>query len=525
MTNAEVQLPDDASLLKEMVRHLIEDKTKLEQQMERMEHHLRWLIRQRFGHKSDKLNPDQLLLIAKEMLEAPAVDPAQQKKPEQAKKPAKKRKGHGRRPIPRDLPRKTIHYPVPLEELVCGNCDVPKKKIGEQKQEQLERVPAQWYVIEHVQDKLACPKCGSGVTTAEKPPQPIEKGLGGPGLLADVIVYKYEYHLPLNRLEKKYAREGVPIARSTMAGWMAECAWALKPICKVMRDSLLVNSKVIHTDDTPVPVLERGRKHTKTGRLWIYVGDENAPFTLFDYTASRRRDGPIQFLGDFAGHLQADAYAGYDCLYAGKRIIEIACWAHARRYYTDAQTADPQRAFVAVEWIGKLYDIEDEARPLDHDARAALRQDKARPLLSKLKEWLDGEQKKLVPKSPMAQAINYTLSNWVALTRYCEDGRLDIDNNEAERQLRRVAIGRKNWMHAGSDNGGHTAAILYSICASAVRHGLDPWAYIRDLLVRVGIEKMSNVRELLPDRWTPLFETELAKRPMSAPSVRAASAN
>jgi hypothetical protein len=246
---------------------------------------------------------------------------------------------------------------------------------------------------------------------------------------------------------------------------------------------------------------------------------------LFDYTESRRRDGPARFLEDFTGYLQADAYAGYDCLYVGKQVKEVACWAHARRKFTDAQTADPQRAFVAVEWIRKLYDIEDDAKPLDHDARAALRQEKAKPLLSKLKEWLDGEQKKLVPKSPMAQAINYTLSNWVALTRYCEDGRLDIDNNEAERQLRRVAVGRKNWMFAGSDNGGHTAAILYSICASAVRHGLDPWAYIRDLLVRVGIEKMSNVRELLPDRWKPLFETELAKRPMAAPSVRAASVN
>jgi transposase len=231
-----------------------------------MEHHLRWLIRQRFGHKSDTLDPDQLLLIAKEMLEPPAAEPAQQKEPEHEKRPARKRTGHGRRPIPRDLPRKTIHYPVPLEERVCDNCDIAKKKIGEEKQEQLERVPAQWYVIEHVQDKYACPKCGEGVTTAEKPPQPIEKGLGGSGLLADVIVYKYEYHLPLNRLEKKYAREGVRIARSTMAGWMAECAWALKPIYKVMRDEVLGRSVVIHTDDTPVPVLERGRKHTKTGR-------------------------------------------------------------------------------------------------------------------------------------------------------------------------------------------------------------------------------------------------------------------
>jgi len=525
MTKEEVQLPDDASLLKEMVLHLIDDKTKLQRRIESMEIHMRWLIRQRFGHKSDKLNPDQLLLIAREMLEPPAVDPAQQKKPKDKKKPAKKRKGHGRRPIPRDLPRKTIHYPVPFDELVCANCDTPTKKIGEQKQEQIERVPAHWYVIEHVQDKHACPKCGSGVTTAEKPPQPIEKGLGGPGLLSDIIVNKYEYHMPLRRLEKKYEREGVGIACSTMAGWMAECAWALKPIFKVMRESMLVKSRVIHTDDTPVPVLERGRKHTKTGRLWIYVGDEEAPFTVFDYTESRRRDGPQQFLEDFEGYLQADAYAGYDCLYASERVIEVACWAHARRKFTDAQTSDPQRAFIAVELIGKLYDVEDKAKPLDHDARARLRQTKANPLLFKFKKWLKGELKKVVPKSPMAKAINYTLNNWKALRRYRKDGRLDIDNNEAERQIRRIAVGRKNWMFAGSDNGGHTAAILYSICASAVRHGLDPWAYIRDLLVRVGVERMSNIRELLPDRWKPLFETQCAKRPLVAPPVREASAN
>jgi transposase len=513
MTFLASELPDNIPLLHQMLQHLGAELKKRDQHIVKLEHRVSGLLRHRFGPRSDRLNPNQLLLIAEEMLKPPEVVPP--KKPTIAKKKRRgKHKGHGRRRLPADLPRKTIRYPVPLVDRTCQTCATPKVTIGDDKSVQLERVPAQLYVIEHVCEKLVCPICDDGVTTAEKPPQPIEKGLAGPGLLADVVVSKYEYHMPLNRLEKKYDREGFGIARSTMSDWMSSCAWALEPVFKVMRDSMLVKSTVIHTDDTPIPVQDRTRTKTKTGRLWIYVGDEKAPYTVFDYTESRRSDGPLEFLKDYTGYLQADAYAAYDCLYGDDRMKEVACWAHARRYFVDAQVSDPDRAVAAVGWVQLLYKIENEAKDLTHEARTAMRRDKAKPLLCSFGKWLEEQLKKLVPKSPMAKAINYTLSNWDALNRYCEDGRLDIDNNEAEREIRRIAVGRKNWMFAGSDRGGHTAGILYSICASASRHGLDPWLYIRDLLVRVAIDRMSDIEQLLPDKWTPLFESEQARQPM-----------
>ena len=525
MSDNATTLPDDLALCHAMIRQLAGELTSERQKNERLEHHMQQLLRWRYGPRSDRLSPDQMLLIAREMLEPPGPDGSPKAEPDATRQiVVRRRTGHGRRRTPADWPRKTIRYPVAPEDQICSQCGSLMEKIGEEKSEQYECAPARYFILEHVRDTYACTKNGCGVKTADKAPQPIEKGLPGPGLLAEIAVSKYQDHMPLNRIEGRFAREGLRIARSTMCDWMRDTALAMKPIFKAMRDEVLA-SRVIHTDDTPVPVLDRALDRTRTSRLWVYTGDEEHPFVVFDFTASRRREGPAEFLGEFAGHLQADCYGGYDGIYAGRKVIQVACWAHARRKFVEAQTSDAARSAAAVAWIRKLYDVEDEARQLSHDERKAVRQEKAKPLLSRLGKWLEGEEPKVVPKSPMGTAIGYALSNWRALERYCEDGGLDIDNNAAERAIRRVAIGRKNWLFCGSDNGGETAAVLYSICASCQRHGVNPWAYIRDILMRVAIERARNIRELLPDRWKPLFETELALAPMTSPSVRAASAN
>ena len=262
-------------------------------------------------------------------------------------------------------------------------------------------------------------------------------------------------------------------------------------------------SKVIHTDDTPVPVLDRSLERTRTARLWVYVGDREHPFTVFDYTVSRKRDGPAKFLERFRGYLQADAYGGYDGIYAGGGVVEVACWAHARRKFFDSKTSDPARAHVALSWIKKLYEIEHTAKDLSSPDRATMRREKSKPLLESFRAWLDAESRAVLPKSPMGTAFGYAISNWTALARYVEDGDLDPDNNEAERAIRPVAIGRKNWTFCGSDNGGRTAAVLLSVCSTCRSLGVNPWAYIRDVLIRVSIDPASQIRELLPDRWQP----------------------
>jgi hypothetical protein len=356
------------------------------------------------------------------------------------------------------------------------------------------------------------------VTTAEAPPRPIEKGVPGPGLLAHVAVSKFEDHLPLNRQEKIFKRKGLRIARSALCDWVAATAAILEPVYKAMVNEVR-SSRILHTDDTPVPVLDRSLERTRTARLWVYVGDREHPFTVFDYTTSRRRDGPAEFLKDYRGYLQADAYGGYDGIYAGGDVIEVACWAHTRRKFFEARTSDPARAHAALVWIKELYKVEHEARELSAEERKGLRQERSKPVLVSFREWLEAEQAKVLPKSPMGMAISYALSNRVALERYTENGDLDPDNNEAEREIRPVAVGRKNWLFCGSDNGGRTAAILMSICASCRRHDVDPWAYMRDVLVRVSVEPASRIRELLPDRRK--IEREAALARLADPPSRA----
>jgi hypothetical protein len=270
---------------------------------------------------------------------------------------------------------------------------------------------------------------------------------------------------------------------------------------------LVLRSKLVHTDDTPVPVQDKGRGKTRAGRIWVYVGDEDHPYTVFDYTATRSRDGPAKFLSTFRGYLQADAYAGYDAIYAGVLgsgdVVEVACWAHTRRYFFEARLSDPGRAHCAIAYIRKLYDVEDQANDqhLESAARGQLRQQQARPILDQFEPWLKDEQAKVLPKSPIGQAISYTLSNWQALVRYTQDGDLHIDNNIAENALRALCLGRKNWLFFGSDRGGETAAVLFSLIASCQRHGIDPYAYLRNVIGRISDHPANQLTQLLPDHW------------------------
>jgi len=338
--------------------------------------------------------------------------------------------------------------------------------------------------------------------------------LAGPGLLAQVAVSKYGDHLPLHRQGDIYRRQGVEISRQTMCDWMRACADLARPLYELMKQGV-VGSKAVQTDDTPVPVLDPALPRTRTGRIWTYVGDDDHPFIVYDYTPNRSRDGPEEFLKEFRGFLQADAYSGYDHFYKepNRGIVEVACWAHSRRRFFEAQSSDVMRSTVMLAYIRLLYDVEREARDgkLDGEARGALRQEKSKPILEDIHAYLEQERPRVLPKSPEGEAIAYTLANWQALTRYCDDGNLEIDNNGAERSLRGVAVGRKNWMFYGSDHGGRTAAVLTSLIVTCKRLRIDPFAYLRDIFNRISSHPKSRLAELLPDQWK-------AGLPSSAPS-------
>jgi transposase len=344
------------------------------------------------------------------------------------------------------------------------------------------------------------------VVAATKPPSPIARGLPGPGLLASLIVHKYVDHLPLYRLERVYQRQGVLLPRSTTCDWLAACAELLRPLYDLMV-SLVLQSRWLHTDDTTVKNQQPAAGATATARLWVYLGDTLHPYNVFDFTATRKRDGPQQFLANFHGYLHADAFSGYDALYlpapsrAEAAIIEVACNAHARRKFYEARSSDAGRSHQALAYYGQLYEIERQARDRDEAQRLRMRQDLAVPILERFKTWLEAQRAEVLPKSPISEAIGYALNNWSALIRYTEAGFLSIDNNVAEREMKRIAIGRKNWLFVGSERGGETAAVLISFTSTCQRLQVEPWAYLQDVLSRLPSTPAAQLDGLLPDRW------------------------
>ena len=501
-------LPNDAVALQQMLLRTMAqlDATQAqlaakEHELQRVRHWLEQLLRHRYGQKRERVDENQLFMFAVEIASTGQEAPPEPKPAHDASRPTPQ--GHGRQRLPKSLERRRVVYDLAEAERHCPECHGELKHIGEEIGERLEYVPASLQVVEEACQKYACPK-GCTVVTAEKPPAPIEKGLAGPGLLAHVAVSKYGDHLPLHRQESMLARHGVELSRKTMCDWMRQCAELVRPLYELMKQRAL-SSKVVQTDDTPVPVLDPELPRTRTGRIWTYVGDPDHPYTVYDYTPNRSRAGPGEFLKDFRGYLQADAYSGYDEIYkdAERGVTEVACWAHARRKFFEAQSSDIMRSMVVLAYIHLLYDVEREARAgeLDAAGRRTLRQARSRPLLQDLQAYLERERPHVLPKSPIAQAIAYTLSNWAALARYAEDGDLEIDNNGAERSLRGVAVGRRNCTFFGSDHGGHTAAVLSSLIATSKRHRIDPFAYLRDVFERISAHPKNRLEELLPDQW------------------------
>ena len=341
---------------------------------------------------------------------------------------------------------------------------------------------------------------------ADLPARPIEKGRPGTGLLSHMLTSKYCDHLPLHRQEGIWKRHGVDIKRSTMCDWVRDCAYLLSPIVRYMQ-KIILQSKKIHTDDTPVPVQDGSRTQTRKGYLWAYIGRDND--VVFDYTSTHIRDGPVDFLGDYSGYVHADAYKGYDAFFEKGNATEVACWAHTRRKFYDSLTTDPRRAHEMLAVIGKLYTVEQQAKDEDLDAIALrdLRQQHSKPILTEIRHRLEDWSIEVLPKSPIGQAVGYARGQWIALNQYTEDGDLDIDNNLAERVLRIVAIGRKNWLFAGSDAGAERAAIIYSLIASCKLSEIDPFEYLRDVLERVSTHPASKIAELTPSGWKRHFAT------------------
>jgi transposase len=398
------------------------------------------------------------------------------------------------------LPRTPVVHDVSPQEQICG-CGRQKAMIGEDVTEQLEYEPGKLSVLKHIYPKYACSCCKDGVTSAEPAANPIEGGLPGPGLCAYVIVSKFSDHLPLYRQQDSLARHGVFLARSTLCGWLAQCGALMQPLVEFMQGRV-VSSPVINADETTVPVLDRTRTSTRTGYFWVYLSPGGHGYTVYNYRDSRSRDGPAEFLKDFRGYLQTDAYASYESvvLESAGRIIPVGCWAHARREFFDARLNQPREAHYVLGLVAQLYDIEDEIRLASSDERLATRQKRSVSILDRLEAFLREQRGDALPKTQYGKAIGYALNHWPELRRYTENGVLEIDNNTSERTLRLCAIGRKNWMFLGSDRGGETAAICFSILANAKRYRIEPFAYVRALLIALSSEQV-HLESLLPDVW------------------------
>jgi transposase len=507
-------LPDDVDELK---RRLIAAEAGLlakTLEAEKLKFELARLRRMAFGQSSERIEREiEQLELKLEEIETTASDtsePASAANPEPDAAPLEAGEKKVRRQLPEHLPRREERHEPAAS--ICHRCGAERlRKVGEDVTEVLEYVPGRFEVVRHVRPAYSCAKC-EAMTQAPMPAMPIPRAMAGASVLGHVIMSKYADHLPLYRQVEIYARDGLDLDRRTLADWMGKAAWLLRPLADRIGEHVMAGT-VIHADDTPVPVLAPGNGKTRTGRLWIYLRDERPhagpapPAVLYRYTPDRKGERCRQHLNSFSGHLHADGYAGFAELYEsaeGKpaNVTEVACWAHVRRKFFDVHKANGSPiAREALERIRALFDIERTIAGESTDQRRAVRQALAKEKLGKLAEWLDQQLKLLSGKSELAGAIRYARSRWDALTAYIDDGRLEISNNAAENAIRPVTLGRKNWLFAGSDAGGDRAAVFYTLIRSAKLNGLEPEAWLRDVLSCIGEHPSNRVDELLPWAW------------------------
>jgi transposase len=504
-------LPDDPVILKRMILELLATLAETRHEKQHLQERIHLLLHRLYGRRSERYDPNQPLLFpdineaAESAPPADATETAAEQQPKQ-----KKRHNHGRKPLPKNFVHQEEHYRLTAAELACPTCGSTRIEVGSETTSQLDYQPASVFVRDHIEHKYACPCCSkqgqAQFVAASKPAQPLGKGSPGAGLLSHIIVAKYFDHLPLYRQEPMFERQGLELSRSTACDWMASCARCLEPLYQEMKRALL-KSAALWTDDTPVKLQGGDPDATKQSRLWGYLGDIRHPYNVFDFTPNHKRDGPQKFLKPYSGYLHADAFSGYDALYlpvddAGQaRIIECACNAHARRKFYDARDSDAARAHRALAYYRQLYEIERQAKEQSEEVRQCMRQELAVPIFEQFHSWLLEQDKEILPKSTMKEAFTYALNQRQALRRYTEAGFLTIDNNAAEREMKQIAIGRKNWLQFGSPQGGKTAAILYSFTSTCRRLGVEPWAYLKDVLTRLPTTPKEQLPELLPDRW------------------------
>ena len=508
------ELPNDVASLKAMLIAAVHKVDDLDAEIENLKLTIAKLQHVKFGNSSERTSAlmDQLELQLGELVERRAQEKAadeiaaQATGPNTTKSEPPKRRVPARRPLPEHLPRERVVHPVPSACPCCGSNRL--RKLGEDVTETLERVPATWKVVQHVREKMTCRAC-EAISQPPAPSHPIARGRAGPQLLAEVLFGKYGAHLPLNRQSQIFAREGIELDVSTMADWVGAAAATLMPLRDCV-EKYAHAAERLHVDDTTVPVLAKGQ--CRTGRLWTHVRDDRpfggkaAPVAVFYYSPTREGEHAERQLAKYAGIVQADAYSGFNGLFVEGRkpgpIVEAACWAHSRRKFFElARLRKMPIAIEAVVRIDALFAIEREINGKSAVERKAARQARSKPLVASFETWLRAERKKLSAKGPLAKAIDYQFNHWAAFTRCLDDGRICMSNNAAERSVRGIAVGRRNWTFCGSDTGGHRAAVMFTLVETAKLCDIDPKAWLADVLARIADHPAQRLAELLPWNW------------------------
>jgi transposase len=511
-----LKLPDDAAALKEIIAFHLNQQEKFQERIDYLEQMVRLLQKELFGRKSEKhILPDHEQRQLFDPVEEPESD--RQVTEEKIVIPEHTRKKQGRKPLPADLPREDVIHDIPEEEKQC-DCGATLSCIGQDVSEKLDYVPAKIRVIRHIRYKYACKSCegvdsdGPTVKIAPPPVQLIPKSIATEGLIAHLIVSKFADGLPLYRQQKIFSRLGIDLSRATMANWVVNASRQCQPLIELLQEEIR-SGPLINIDETPYQVLnEPGRHNTSKSYMWVFKGgQENSPGLLYQYHRTRSGEAALNFLGNYQGYVQSDAFSGYERLSEKKGITHMGCWAHARRNFVNVIKAKKKNrsrqiqpkslADEALEFIGRLYQIEKEAKIKELDPRQIyqLRQEKAKPVLEAFKTWLIAKQQITPPKGLLGKAINYTLNHWEKLIVYIEDGRLSSDNNAAENAIRPFVLGRKNWLFAGHPNGAEAGATFYSLVETAKANGLEPYNYLRYIFEKLPLTQTDQgYKNLLP---------------------------